>query len=332
MGILGGPEDQNLLLFFKRKSGGNALTAITLTTDGAAVARVLRTSPSSAKLLGCEFKPLDQDPARTLRELVHMQEAAGTRCSALLSPGAYQLLLVEAPDVEPVELRAAIRWRVKDLIDFHIDDAVIDVFDIPGQSRGRTRQMYAVAARASKVKECADRIASTGLELEAIDIEELALRNLTALLPEDARGTALLWFGDDYGLILFTRGGELFLSRRIETGAIQLFSAAQEGDPTSGEFGEHLSELLDQITLEIQRSLDYYDSRFAQPPVHGLVIAPTAPELPFIKDYLARNLSLDIRTLDLSQLFPDAALPDASTQARCLTAIGAALRLEEVKL
>ncbi len=320
------------MLFFKRKSGGNALTAVTLTTDGAAVARVLRTSPSSAKLLGCDFKPLGEDAARTLRELVQTHEATGTRGTALLSPDAYQLLLVEAPDVEPVELRAAIRWRVKDLIDFHIDDAVIDVLDIPGQSRGRTRQMYAVAARTSKVKECADRMANAGLALESIDIEELALRNLTALLPEDARGTALLWFGDDYGLILITRGGELFLSRRIEIGANQLFSAAQESDPANGEFGEHLGEYLDQVTLEIQRSLDYYDSHFAQPPVSGLVISPTAPELPFIKDYLARNLSLEISTLDLGKLFPDATLPDASTQARCLTAIGAALRLEEVKL
>ncbi len=46
------------------------------------------------------------------------------------------------------ELRAAVRWRIKDLIDFHIDDAVIDVFEMPAHARGGpNRMMYAVKAR-----------------------------------------------------------------------------------------------------------------------------------------------------------------------------------------
>ena len=38
--------------------------------------------------------------------------------STVLRPEEYQLALVEAPEVPPAELRAAMRWRLKDTIDF----------------------------------------------------------------------------------------------------------------------------------------------------------------------------------------------------------------------
>lgn len=259
-------------------------------------------------------------------------DARDSRTTTLMDSGDYQLLLVEAPDVEASELRAAIRWRIKDLIDFHIDDAVVDVFEIPGQGRGRTRMMYVVAARSSVVRARLDRVESAGLALEALDIEELALRNLAALMPQDEQGVALVWFALDYGQVLVTRGGELYLARRIETGSRQLFSAAQQGDPANGDYGEALTALLEQVTLEVQRSLDYYESHFSQAPVRAVVVAPAAPELPFVQPYLHRVLAPEVVNLRLDALFPDASLPAAQDQARCLTAIGAALRLEEVRL
>lgn len=257
---------------------------------------------------------------------------AGAHATTLMDNGDYQLLLVEAPDVQPDELRAAIRWRVKDLVDFHVDDAVIDVFEIPGQGRGRSRMMYVVAARTNRVKQRIADVEDADLELQSVDIEELALRNLAALSPDDARGTALLWLAQDYGLIIITRGGELYLSRRIETGANELFSAAQLADPESGDYGALLSGLIEQITLEIQRSLDYYDSHFSQPPVKSVLVASTFPESTYLPAALGANLNIPAVALDLGELFPDASLPAPPMQARCLTAIGAALRKEEVAL
>jgi MSHA biogenesis protein MshI len=50
-------------------------------------------------------------------------------CIGVMTPNSYQLLLVEAPPVPDAELRSAVRWKVQDLIDFHIDDAIVDVFE-----------------------------------------------------------------------------------------------------------------------------------------------------------------------------------------------------------
>jgi MSHA biogenesis protein MshI len=246
--------------------------------------------------------------------------------------GDYQLMLVDALQVQSDEMRDAIRWRIKDLLDFRIDEAIIDIFEIPDQGRNRPRQVYVVAARIAKVRERIEIVEKAGLKLEAIDIEELALRNLTAMMEEDAHGVALLWLTGSYGLILVTLGGELYLSRRIEVGSDALFSAAQQGDPENGEIDTKLADLIDQIALEIQRSLNYYDSHFVQPPVACVMVAPTVPDLPFLASELGTVLAVPVRSLDLARLFGADALPEPEQQAHCLTAIGAALRAEGVKL
>lgn len=231
----------------------------------------------------------------------------------------FSLLLVEAPQVDPTELKAAVRWRIRELLDFHIDDAVIDVFDIPGQrDRGRPKLMYVVAARMTTVKQHIGLLEQAGAQLEVIDIPELCQRNLTALLPEDQHGVAFLHLGHSDGLLTLTREGALYLARTVDFGVAQL-----------KEDGERLVEAL---VLEVQRSLDYYESHFSLPPIGTLVLAPTEEPLPWVTSRLAASLGIPVRVLDLNAIFESrGTLPDA-LQARCLTAIGAALRREEKAL
>lgn len=253
------------------------------------------------------------------------------------------LLLVEAPEVDPTELKAAVRWRVKDLIDFHIDDAVIDVFDIEGQrERGRTKMMYVVVSRISAVREHIDLLEHAHIDLSVIDIPELAQRNIAALLPEDQTGVALLHFSPRGGLLTITHQGNLFLARTLEFGSDQLGAEAsppidyldlEEGAGVTAGSGTEmpagLQRLLDNIVLEVQRSLDYYESHFGLPPVHGLVIAPTEQSIPGMLGYLGSNLGLPVRILDLNTILDGEETLGDVLQAQCFTAIGAALRVEE---
>src|SRR5687768_6611414 len=49
------------------------------------------------------------------------------QCLSVLPSTDYQLLLVDAPNVPAPELKAAVRWKLKDMLDYHVDDATIDV-------------------------------------------------------------------------------------------------------------------------------------------------------------------------------------------------------------
>ena len=81
------------------------------------------------------------------------------RCTTLLKPQEYNILLVEAPAVKPEELKSAVRWRIKDMLDYHVDDATIDVLDVPvpAGATQRAHYMYTVAARNDTIRATLDR-------------------------------------------------------------------------------------------------------------------------------------------------------------------------------
>jgi len=81
-------------------------------------------------------------------------------------PQRLLLHLALAPNAEPNELRFAVRWKIKGLLDIKIDDAAIDVFQVL-EDKCRARQMfYTVASLKPKVQFIAEIFSACGLELE----------------------------------------------------------------------------------------------------------------------------------------------------------------------
>ncbi len=301
----------------RRSSPG--LTAVGLDRDGVCLVRVQRDAGQRPRISHWEFRPVGSDAPRekVLAMLARDHDLGHARCTTLLGEGDYQLLLTEAPDVHAEELRAALRWRVKDLINFHINDASLDVFDLPANTApGRAREMYVVAARNSAIRARADTLDAAGINLDIIDIPELAQRNLASLLPEDASGVVMLTLQADSGLITLTRQGLMYLSRTLGTG----YSALQAAADPVGYF--------DQIVLEIQRSLDYYESHFREAPIRHLVLGGSTSGIPALAPHLQANLGVQVSVLDIPQLFDCEPPMPRPMQERCLAHIGAALRLE----
>jgi MSHA biogenesis protein MshI len=237
----------------------------------------------------------------------------------VLEPAGYRLLLVEAPDVPADELRAAVRWRIKDLIDFHIDDAVIDVFEMPPHARGGPRRMmYAVTAKAEVIKREIDRVESAGLKLDVVDIPELSLRNIAALLETDQRGAAFLYLSERRSTLLLVRQGVLYLARYIETGVATLMEA-----------GELRADLVAGLALEVRRSLDYFESHYEQTSIQQLHVSGLEAD---DREAIARELGLGVREIDLAALFDTADVLSPELQRLCMPAIGAALRKDPVAL
>ncbi len=255
---------------------------------------------------------------RQLQRLAAQHQLKQGRCTTLMDESEYTLVLTEAPDVRPEELKTALRWRVKDLIDFHINDATLDVFELPGMEMGgRAREMYAVAARNEAIRRRVDQLHNAGINLEVIDIPEMAQRNLAALLPEDAQGVALLSFANRGGLLTISRQGDLYLSRNLDVGLDHL---AQGGD---------LTGYFDRVVLEIQRSLDYFESHFRQSPIQHLVLTPAGAHLPGLLEHLRSNLSVGVAAMNLAELVEIGAAAPSDLEGPCLFTLGAALRREE---
>lgn len=305
---------------------------LALLPQGVSVASVHRVIGGMPRLTRCEFHPLQRqgDPGLALRTLMLQSGLQRANYRLVLSPDEYQLHLVESPDVPDSELRDAVRWRIRDLIDFPVDEAAIDVFDMPqqaGTGREVGRLMCVVVSRTPVIAQKAATINRSGGELDVIDITDLALRNVLALTHADATGAALLYVESNYSLILITGESTLYLSRRIWIGAGELAGLAGR-DAESPEF----RRVADALAMELLRSLEYYESHFSRPAVETLYIAPLTVADPALYPYLSQAIGTRVQGLDLNQLLDIPGGMTADMQARSLLAIGGALRQERATL
>jgi len=305
----------------KRKKS-NSLTGIVPGPGGIAIARVQRQGNRRPALLSCNFEALPSESDNDLGKLLKGHDLDAQACATVLPVGDYKLLAIDAPEVPPSELRAAIRWRVHDLIDFHIDDAVIDVFDIPPAGPAdNLKKLYVAVARSVDVRQRIDRLEQAGVNLEIIEIPELAIRNIAACLPEDEQGIAMLHFEPDQCLMTITHQSCLYLTRTLEIGYRQLLDTATDPQP-----------LLDRLALEIQRSLDYYEHHFHQPPVRHMGILPLPVPAFSLTDALHNSLGLATRTIELGDVLETRVALDNKAAAQCFLAVGAALRRDSLSL
>lgn len=262
-----------------------------------------------------------------LDRLARDLSASRYQCGTVLAADEYQILSVEAPNVPSEELKAALRWRLKDMLDYHIDDATIDVLNVPADPNSPTRghSMYALAARNQVIEQRQALFGRARIPLSVIDVPEMAQRNIAALIELPQRGLAMLTFSDEGGLLTVTQGGELYLSRRIDVSLHQL----QELDV------ERRDASYERITLELQRSLDHFDRQFHFITLAKLVLGPLPEGAAELRDYLASNLYVPVELLNLEDVLEFAKTPDLlklQMQQKFLLCLGAALREEEKQL
>lgn len=311
--------------FFSKTNKLPGWMSISFQEDGICAVYIKSTSAGKPTVESMSFIPAKKSslplPLEKLAKEVHASRYA---CTTLLAAGEYQLLSVDAPNVPREELKTAVRWRLKDMLDFSVNEATIDVLDIPvDKSAGnRNQSMYAVAARNQVIEQRQALFATAKLPLAAIDIPEMAQRNISALLEPEGRGVALLSFDVDGGLLTVTFGGELYLSRRIEVSLMQL----RQTD------SEQKNAYYDRITLELQRSLDHFDRQYHFITLAKLVLAPLGEAGSGLRDYLATNMYVPVEELNLDAVMDLSKIPalqDPSTRQRCFLGLGAALRSEE---
>lgn len=310
--------------FFSKAHNNAAWLAMVPQRDGIAAASVRRGGTEGAKpaVTHAVFFP-GTPSADALDKAAKEMHSANYRCTTVLAGGDYQFMSAESPNVPREELKSAMRWRLKDILDFSIDEATFDVLDIPLDPNAVVRpqqSVFAIAARNGVIAARQKLFNAAKVKLRVIDIPEMAQRNVSALLEPEGRGVAMLSFGEDGGLLTVSWRGELYLSRRIDVTAAQVLDDDHDR--------KHQS--FDKVTLELQRSLDNFERQFAFISVAKLVLAPSGAT--GLEEYLSSNLYTRVETLDLATVLdlervPD--LADPGRQQRFFVPIGAALRQDE---
>ena len=296
---------------------------INLWPDRVDVSRVETAGRKRPEITLCHSYRKEGDDAGTLGRLRKELQLDRYRCTTLLRTGDYQVIQVDAPNVPAQEARSAVRWRIKDMVDFPMENAAVDAWFIPQPQTAARRapQMLAVAARNEVIAATVKPFHEADIALDVIDIPELAQRNLARCLEAEGRGVALLAIDEQAALLTFTCRGELYQHRRIDVSIAGLSSA----------FPDQRAGVYERLVLELQRSLDHFDRQFHDVAVAKLVVAPV-PGAEDLGEHLAANLDLPVELLFLSEImdFPHAPdLHEPLRQAQCLQLIGGAMRDEK---
>ncbi len=243
-----------------------------------------------------------------LTDWVNDNRAQNTPCHLVFSTNRYQLLQVERPAVPDSELVQALRWSVKELLATE-EDMLVDYFDMPAQATGMNK-INLVAVPRILVEEVVEGVHSAGLTLNSIGIEELSQCDLLEACAE-AQITLLQEPGEEISLSII-KDEKLYFTRRLR-GYEQLSSYGLE---------QIHQGVADSLSLEIQRSMDYFDSQLRQAPVKRLLVCIDTPFLGELSQLLQQATLLETQVIE-PRLTKEDGLIFSSESA---TSLGAAMR------
>ncbi len=311
--------------FFRKTTKTAGWMAINIQANSICVAHI---QPSATTLpavtLATSYSAANSSAALILLKLAKEWRANHYQCTTVLASNEYQLLSVEPPNVPAQELKTAMRWRLKDLLDYPVEDATLDILNVSPNKDipAKNQPIYTVAARSKSIEPCQSLFRQAKIALGIIDIPEMAQRNIAMLLNAEGRGVALLSFNAEGGLLTITCADTLYLSRRINVTLSQL---------TQPDI-EQKNSCYEKITLELQRSLDYFDRQYNFVTLSKLVLAPLGDSGASLQEYMAANLYIPIEILNLETVLDFSTVPELKNpeqQQYYFMALGAALRDEK---
>src|SRR6185369_1383088 len=116
------------------------------------LAHVIRASGKPPQVRLCDSFRIEKDEADALARLAQSRGLKRFCCATLLDETDYRLVQIDAPTVPVAERVQAARWRLKDEVDFPVDNAALAVVDIPNEGT-RQAHVFAVASAASRIGE-----------------------------------------------------------------------------------------------------------------------------------------------------------------------------------
>lgn len=287
------------------------------------LAHVVRDAGSRPEVRLLDVFSLEKGVQETLLRLREARQLKSYARTSLMADGDYAVTQMDAPSVPVEERKDALRWALKDMVNYPLEHACIDVLDIPGDGlpAGRSAGVLVVSADEKAVLSRVAPFEEAKLPLLAVDIPELAQRNVAALLEEENRGLAFVRIDESGMMLTLTFHGELVAVRRGEMNTKQL----------NGSDPEQSARVKERFVLELQRSLDNFDRQYSHIPVSRVVLA-CYPQVENLAAELGESTYVPVQEMDLSSVMDFPSIPELKNpqcQAKNILAIGAALRTAE---
>lgn len=251
--------------------------------------------------------------AESLTADVDKYSLYGQSCQLILDPSFYQLILMDALEVAENEMAKALRWQLKGLVDYPLNDIAVEAFSIPAHGAGaRRKKVFVAATLQSALTNKITMIESSLLKVTAVSIAELALSKLLShqKILVDSPTIAISYDNELCRLHLFY-DNDLYLFRVL---------------PLDESIIHPKSPSNQSLLLEIQRTIDYCLMELKLPEPKYIVFTPNFYEATDLFSYLQAEIDKEVKLLDINSFFiSEPIAPEA--MAKAFYAIGGAKML-----
>ncbi|KUM53942.1 hypothetical protein AR688_11330 [Rheinheimera sp. EpRS3] len=241
---------------------------------------------------------------------------AGCALHLVLSAERYQLVQLDKPALAEHELLQALPWQIKDLVTIAPEDMVLDYIDLPG-SNTQQAKINVVVCSYAWLKQLTAVVDAAGLSVSSIQPEEWLLSHI---LPVSAQATMLVVHQPEQEMLIqIIRDGQLYFSRR--TRGFSHLHLNSESELREGT--------LERLLLELQRSMDYFESQLKQPPVRDIRVLMAQTEL--ICELFVQSGFSRVEPLNLAQSAAAVNQDDLLHNWPALAAASAAAKTSHIK-
>ena len=167
----------------------------------------------------------------------------------------YQIVQMDKPNLSDEEIIQSLPWTTKDLVDIAPENIVADFIDYPITLPMQSSKMNVFITNKLQLLPFIDSFEQTKPVLRAMTSEEMVLVTLFGSYKE--AHMLIVQHANHEPRILIIRDGQLVLARRLNG-----FLGISDKDQNQ--------ELVEALGLEIQRSMDFFESQLKQPPIRSI--------------------------------------------------------------
>ena len=199
-------------------------------------------------------KPLETQLSDALRDF----DKETCRVSVVLPQEMYHMVQVDKPELPEEDITTALPWTLGELVPFDSSNIVLDYIDYPVQTRTGGKKIDVFAAEKSSLSALVQSLSKKKeVKLTHIHAKEVLA---TEMVPDDDYARLLIiQEPSSEPFLMIVRSRAIWLSRRLR-GFVK---------KSTGQ--EDLAQLSDMLGLEIQRSMDFYESQLKQPPLKEIL-------------------------------------------------------------
>jgi type IV pilus assembly protein PilM len=253
----------------------------------------------------------------TIKDLMKSLASRAQEAVCSISGNSVIIRKISLPAMTPEELEDQIAWEAEQYIPFDINDVNLDfeILDTDLSASGKMTVLL-VASKKEIIDEYVAVFNEAGLKLVVIDVDSFAVQNIFEMnySPSENEVVALINIGASImnmnvvkgGVSLFTRdvqmGGNLYteeIQRQFSLSSKDAEKCKITGDYSDKErLNDIISRINDTLSLEINRSLDFYNSTAEDQKIGKIYLSGGGAKISMLPESLSQRLGLPVELLN----------------------------------